>query len=95
MSTVLPFTNYYNTNGFGSITDITFVYVPIAGWDWVDGWSWYESLNCDVIDLKQNNKVKNLVKTVDIYGRDVMSTNQAGMLIYIYSDLTISKVYRF
>ena len=101
MSTDTPFTACYTTNGFGSINNVSFQ-LP----EFLEFYYWSleqtclpseisEMINGLLINLEDNNHSKHLVKTVDIYGRDIITTNQTGLLIHIYSDLTTSKVYQF
>ncbi len=89
MSSDTPFTDYYTTNGFGLMNSIVFS-LPI---DWED---WALANNCDgIISLEDSDKSRYLVRTVDVYGRDISSLSQRGLQINIYSDLTTKKLYHF
>ena len=87
MSVEPPFMDSYATNGFASLTSITFG-PPV---NYLGG----IVSSCWPINLLENNNTKYVVKTVDIYGRDVLSENSKGFVFHIYSDHTISKVYKF
>ena len=49
----------------------------------------------DGLDIFESNQTLSLVKTVDIYGREIDNNKQSQVVIYIYSNGTINKVYRF
>ena len=87
MSIEPPFTDTYSTNGFASINSITFG-PPV--------WSTTTITQaCWPLNLSEENNKRYLLKTVDIYGRNVLSENSKGFIFHIYSDQTISKVYKF
>ena len=86
MSSDPPFTNTYSTNGFGNIT-----------WLQLNGLG--DLLCSDVCvnqtDIHEYSEDQELIKTVDLYGRDISATNSSGFVIKIFSDQTVSKTYRF
>ena len=41
------------------------------------------------------NKKKTIVKTFDMYGREISFTKHSGFVIQVFSDHTVSKTYRF
>jgi len=79
-----PFTGSYSTNGFASINSIIFGpnIVPIIQ-------------NCWPIDISEENKNKILIKTLDIYGREILPIHENGIVFKIYNDQTVSKTYQF
>jgi len=84
MSTDTPFSDSYFTNGFGNILSLFYES------------SYYCSdiVECN-IDLKEYSGNNELVKTVDLYGREVNTDKNSGFMIQIYSDQTVSKTYKF
>tara|TARA_Y100000994_G_scaffold194856_1_gene164359 strand:- start:7724 stop:8449 length:726 start_codon:yes stop_codon:yes gene_type:complete len=90
MSTDPPFLDYYSTNGFGSINEICFD----AGFS-LDFYEWALSQNCDGIEVDEYNSNKRVIKSLDLYGRNIISSNQKGLQVIIYNDLTIEKLHQF
>ena len=87
MSTELPFSDSYITNGFGSINTALFIPDLIT----LDAGApiCFPSIDLIEKDLLQ----KHIVKTVDITGRSIMK-NYNGIVFDIYSDNTVSKRYK-
>ena len=54
-----------------------------------------ENSLCESIDLIQWVEKKDLLKQIDLYGREISNMNNNGFVISIYSDQTISKSYEF
>ena len=82
-----PFTDSYSTNGFASINSV--VFGPPTN-----------CLSCIIescwpIDILEENKNKILVKTLDIYGREISPVHENGIVFKIYNDQTVSKTYQF
>ena len=81
MSVETPFSDTYNTNGFGSINSVYFG-PPVNS---------LSSLisSCWPINLLDNNKSKALIKIIDIYGRELQEKNPKGFYFEIYDDKSI------
>jgi hypothetical protein len=87
MSTEAPFSDSYATNGFGSIDGAFFIPDLIT----IDAG---DPICFPFVDLKEEESVrKHIVKTVDIYGREIMN-NHNGIVFQIYSDKSVSKRYK-
>tara|TARA_B100000427_G_scaffold11561_1_gene9582 strand:+ start:89 stop:730 length:642 start_codon:yes stop_codon:yes gene_type:complete len=83
MSIELPFTATYSPNGLGNLTSLSTEFPESC-----------EVESCE-IKLSENFINKKLLKTVDIYGRDISAIENSGFVIQIFSDQTVSKTYRF
>ncbi|MAZ58471.1 MAG: hypothetical protein CMP56_03570 [Flavobacteriales bacterium] len=87
MSIDSPFSDSYATNGFGSINSALFMIES-------DSFQMDPGIDCVPLPLgiMENNVAKKILKTVDIYGREIR-VNQNGIVFDIYSDNTIGKRY--
>ena len=85
MSTEIPFSYYYTTNGFANLLDVDFS-------DWLISCS---DICAPSTDLHEYSEYKHLVKSVDLYGRDIPANENSGFVIQMFSDQTVSKTYRF
>ena len=86
MSTGGPFNSEtYTTNGLSGLASLSYESSYLCS-DIV--------ASCD-IDLNEYAEPKKILKTVDLYGRNISSTKNAGFVIQIFSDQTVSKTYRF
>jgi len=83
MSIDPPFTDTYSPNGLGNLIDLQTEFPESC-----------EVASCE-IKLSENFINKKLLKTVDIYGRDISAIENSGFVIKIFSDQTVSKTYRF
>jgi len=52
-------------------------------------------LNCESVGVLEQIQEKELIKKVDLYGRNLALKHSAGFVIEIYSDKSVSKVYNF
>ena len=90
MSIEPPFSNFYATNGFGSVESILFsteddeLTSVIA-----------LSQSCWPVDVKDHISKQYLTKTIDLYGREVRKNVKNQLIFQIYSDNTIFKTYQF
>jgi len=84
MSTDTPFTSTYSSNGLGNLITLD-MEVPET----------CEELESCEIKLSENFINKKLLKTVDVYGREISTGENSGFVIQIFSDQTVSKTYRF
>jgi len=84
MSTDPPFTWSYTPNGLGDLIHLS-----------ADVFEAPEEVASCEIKLSENFINKKLLKTVDIYGRDISAIENSGFVIQIFSDQTVSKTYRF
>ena len=76
MSSDSPFSETYATNGFGNITSMS---------SYISGSC--ESICINTIDINEYSEYKKLVKTVDLYGREVNADKNSGFMIQIYSNI--------
>ena len=87
MSTDYPFSDSYVTNGFGSINSALFMIES-------DSFQMDPGMDCVPLplDLIENSVNKQILKTIDITGREIMN-NYNGIVFDIYNDNTVSKRY--
>ena len=83
MSTDPPFTNLYMTNSFGSILAVDF------------STDLELSQLCDPVNLLDPQLHKNLIKTLDVYGREIEINNPIGIYLRVYDDKSVDKFYGF
>ena len=87
------FTHFYATNNFSlSCIDVDTATWSTANWtvanNNIDA-QHYFSTNCSTTDIEEHTRSKELLKVIDLLGRETKQTNQP--LFYIYDDGTVEK----
>ena len=84
MSTEAPFSDSYATNGFGSIEATLFVPEVFV-------FSTPSTFCIPSVDLIENSSTNQLVRKMDMFGRDIKEKFPKGIYFEIYSDKSVVK----
>tara|TARA_B100000902_G_scaffold399108_1_gene468465 strand:- start:1701 stop:2285 length:585 start_codon:yes stop_codon:yes gene_type:complete len=90
MSVEPPFSNFYITNGFGSVESILFSTEDDDLNSVID-----LAQSCWPVDIQDNTSKQHLIRTIDLYGREVQKNVKNKLVFQIHSDNTIFKTYQF
>ena len=86
MSTDPPFTDSYSTNAFGSVESINFGPPDLYVSDLIS--------SCWGVSVDEYNNSKEVIRNIDLLGRDINSHNSSGFMLQFYSDFTFKKMYK-